>query len=160
MKRDVNGKKLFIFDPAATAWAAYDAQGNRVMTGSASGGMDFCPDINEPCRTVTGTFKVFNKKGEDCKSNEYPLLNIIYHPAQFRGEFDNAWNAANKPQNIMGAKKDVVFLADELNKKGYATALHNPSDADVVYGVYDVGEYWKSGTGQLFLLHYYWANIL
>jgi len=73
LTRDATGQKLFIFDPKADAWAAYDAQGNRVMTGSASGGMDFCKDINEACRTVTGTFKVFNKKGADCKSNEYPL---------------------------------------------------------------------------------------
>ena len=73
MKREAVGKKVFLFDPKAYAWAAYDAAGNRVMTGSASGGMDFCQDINEQCRTVTGTFHVFNKKGEDCKSNEYPI---------------------------------------------------------------------------------------
>lgn len=70
---DVNHKKLFVFDPQRAAWAAYDANGNRVMTGSASGGMDFCKDINEPCRTVTGTYTVFNKKGPDCRSNEYPI---------------------------------------------------------------------------------------
>ena len=70
---DVHGKKLFIFDPKASAWAAYNAKGNRVMTGSASGGMDFCKDIKEACRTATGTFHVFNKKGPDCRSNEYPI---------------------------------------------------------------------------------------
>lgn len=73
MTWDVKGQKLFVFDPKADAWAAYDAQGNRVMTGSASGGMDFCNDIKEPCRTVTGVYHVFNKKGEDCRSNEYPI---------------------------------------------------------------------------------------
>ncbi len=36
-KREPTGKKVFVFDPKATAWAAYDAQGNRVNTGSASG---------------------------------------------------------------------------------------------------------------------------
>ncbi|ARB91392.1 L,D-transpeptidase [Legionella longbeachae] len=70
---NVKGKKLFVFDPNADAWAAYDAQGNRVMTGSASGGRDKCPDSDQSCRTVVGTFAVFNKKGADCKSNEYPL---------------------------------------------------------------------------------------
>ncbi|MDI1352090.1 MAG: L,D-transpeptidase [bacterium] len=69
----VEGKKLFVFDPNKHAWAAYDAQGNRVMTGSASGGKDYCDDIKENCRTVTGTYSVFNKKGADCRSNEYPL---------------------------------------------------------------------------------------
>lgn len=73
--RVATGKKVFIFDPNADAWAAYDAEGNRVMTGSASGGRDECPD--EPghsCRTVTGTFRVYNKKGADCRSSEYPLV--------------------------------------------------------------------------------------
>lgn len=73
MTWNVKGKKLFVFDPRAAAWAAYDAKGNRVMTGSASGGKDYCDDIKESCRTVTGTYQVFNKKGFDCKSNEYPL---------------------------------------------------------------------------------------
>ncbi|WP_133131048.1 L,D-transpeptidase [Legionella yabuuchiae] len=67
------GKKQFYFDPKVAAWAAYDKDGKRVMTGSASGGKDFCEDINKPCRTVTGTFKVYNKRGIDCKSGEYPI---------------------------------------------------------------------------------------
>lgn len=72
-KRPAMGKKVFIFDPKASAWAAYDADGNRVKTGSASGGMDYCSDINRPCRTVTGTYRIYSKKGEDCKSSAYPV---------------------------------------------------------------------------------------
>lgn len=71
--REATGRKVFIFDPKATAWAAYDAQGNRVQTGSASGGKDFCEDIGRGCRTVTGTFKVYSKKGPDCTSSLYPI---------------------------------------------------------------------------------------
>ena len=67
------GQKMFIFDPKAAAWAAYDADGNRVMTGSASGGKDICEDVGKPCRTVTGTFRVYNKRGVNCKSGEYPV---------------------------------------------------------------------------------------
>lgn len=67
------GKKQFVFDPKASAWAAYDKEGKRVMTGSASGGKDFCEDVGKPCRTVTGTFHIYNKRGEDCKSGEYPV---------------------------------------------------------------------------------------
>ncbi len=67
------GKKQFIFDPKASAWAAYDAQGLRVMTGSASGGKDLCEDVGKTCRTVTGSFRVYNKHGIDCKSGEYPV---------------------------------------------------------------------------------------
>ncbi len=71
--REATGRKVFVFDPKATAWAAYDAQGHRVETGSASGGKDFCDDIGKPCRTVTGTFHVYSKKGEDCTSSIYPV---------------------------------------------------------------------------------------
>lgn len=67
------GKKQFIFDPKAYAWAAYDPEGHRVMTGSASGGKDFCEDVGQPCRTVTGTFRVYNKRGADCRSGEFPV---------------------------------------------------------------------------------------
>lgn len=73
MHREATGRKVFIFDPKLTAWAAYDAQGNRVNTGSASGGQDYCPDVGRPCRTTTGTYRVYSKKGEDCKSSIYPV---------------------------------------------------------------------------------------
>lgn len=72
-QREATGRKVFIFDPKATAWAAYDAQGNRVKTGSASGGKDFCEDVGRPCRTVTGSFRVYSKKGPDCTSSVYPI---------------------------------------------------------------------------------------
>ncbi|MCH9755870.1 MAG: L,D-transpeptidase [Gammaproteobacteria bacterium] len=67
------GQKLFIFDPKALSWAAYDAKGERVMTGRGSGGADFCEDMSESCRTVTGSFRVYKKRGEDCTSGEYPV---------------------------------------------------------------------------------------
>lgn len=67
------GHRTFVFDPKAYAWAAYDEMGQRVMTGSASGGQDMCQDVGKPCRTVTGTFRVYNKRGIDCKSGEYPV---------------------------------------------------------------------------------------
>jgi len=72
-QRPATGKKVFVFDPKATAWAAYDAEGNRVKTGSASGGKDFCEDIGRQCHTVSGTFKVYSKKGPDCTSSIYPV---------------------------------------------------------------------------------------
>lgn len=67
------GEKQFVFDPKAAAWAAYDEDGNRLMTGGASGGKDLCEDVGKPCRTVTGHFRVYNKRGIDCKSGEYPV---------------------------------------------------------------------------------------
>lgn len=79
-------------------------------------------------------------------AKEFPNLNIIYHPAQFGKQFDNALQKAN-PSNVVKAHKDVLFIADALTKNGNPCAFHNPSDSDVVYGVYDVGEYWKNGKG-------------
>lgn len=67
------GRKVFMFDPKATAWAAYDKDGVLVRTGSASGGKDFCEDVGRPCRTVTGTYHVYSKKGPDCTSSVYPI---------------------------------------------------------------------------------------
>ena len=73
LKIAATGNRQFVFDPKASAWAAYDENGNRVLTGSASGGKNFCEDVGKPCRTVTGTFHVYNKRGAECKSGEYPV---------------------------------------------------------------------------------------
>lgn len=75
---------------------------------------------------------------------EYADLKIIYHPAQFSANFNKALMQSNV-NNVVEATKDIIFIANELSKRGYSVALHNPSDADVVFGVYDVGEYWKKG---------------
>lgn len=72
-QREASGRKVFVFDPRAAAWAAYDANGNLVKTGGASGGKDYCEDIGRSCRTVTGTFHVYSKKGADCTSSIYPV---------------------------------------------------------------------------------------
>lgn len=71
--RPTGGRKVFVFDPKVSAWAAYDADGHRVKTGSASGGKDYCDDIGRGCHTVTGTFHVYSKKGADCTSSIYPI---------------------------------------------------------------------------------------
>lgn len=73
MQIEAAGVRQFVFDPKASAWAAYDEQGQRVMTGGGSGGMDFCEDVGQPCRTITGTFHLYNKRGLECKSGEYPV---------------------------------------------------------------------------------------
>jgi hypothetical protein len=74
VKTVATGKRQFIFDPKAYAWATYDEDGNRVMTGSASGGKDACDEnANHSCRTVVGTFRVYNKRGLECRSGEYPV---------------------------------------------------------------------------------------
>lgn len=72
-KRAATGRKTFVFDPKIHAWAAYDAQGNRIKTGRASGGADWCDDVGRSCRTVVGKFRVYSKKGEECRSSKYPI---------------------------------------------------------------------------------------
>jgi lipoprotein-anchoring transpeptidase ErfK/SrfK len=68
------GERQFIFDPKASAWAAYDEEGHRVMTGSGSAGVDRCEENPaQSCRTITGTFRIYNKRGIDCRSGEYPV---------------------------------------------------------------------------------------
>ncbi|MCW8409983.1 L,D-transpeptidase [Legionella sp. PATHC035] len=73
-KIQATGERRFIFDPKVSAWAAYDEEGNRLLTGGGSAGVDVCEEnSNQSCRTVTGTFKVYNRRGFDCKSGEYPV---------------------------------------------------------------------------------------
>lgn len=74
LKIPAKGERQFIFDPKAYAWAAYDEEGNRVMTGAASGGKDFCEDVGAPCQTVIGSFHIYSKKGADCLSGEFPVV--------------------------------------------------------------------------------------
>lgn len=71
---NATGEKRFVFDPKASAWAAYDEEGTRLMTGGGSAGVDSCEEnATQSCRTITGTFKMYNKHGIDCRSGEYPV---------------------------------------------------------------------------------------
>lgn len=54
-------------------WAAYDSQGDLVNSGRVSGGRSFCSDINKKCRTATGTFTIYEKRGAKCKSKIFPV---------------------------------------------------------------------------------------
>lgn len=71
--RPATGNKVFIFDPNYHAWAIYDAEGHRVDTGNASGGKAYCPDLDAPCETIVGTFKVIKKGDASCISHTFPL---------------------------------------------------------------------------------------
>ncbi|CAM4508431.1 MAG: hypothetical protein LEGION0403_FIIPPAGN_00608 [Legionella sp.] len=74
MKIKATGEKRFVFDPKASAWAAYDEDGNRLLTGAGSAGVDTCEEnSSQSCRTVTGMFRVYNKQGINCRSGEYPV---------------------------------------------------------------------------------------
>jgi hypothetical protein len=70
---DTAGKKVFVFDPKLYLWAVYNEQGKKIKSGDASGGKEYCPDLKESCRTVTGTFQVITKKDADYKSTQFPI---------------------------------------------------------------------------------------
>lgn len=72
-KRPATGKKAFVFSPAHHAWGAYDVDGNLINEGRASGGQEYCADINRPCRTPSGHYRVVRKGGPDCKSSKFPV---------------------------------------------------------------------------------------
>lgn len=71
--RPATGNSVVIFEPKYLMWGAYDANGYLVKEGPASGGNDYCSDLRQPCRTPSGTFKVYRKQGPECKSSIFPL---------------------------------------------------------------------------------------
>jgi lipoprotein-anchoring transpeptidase ErfK/SrfK len=67
------GDGLIEVDLEALTWTAYSDSGEKVRSGKASGGKAFCKDIGRECRTVTGTYTIYNKEGEECKSTRFPV---------------------------------------------------------------------------------------
>ncbi|MBS0288197.1 MAG: L,D-transpeptidase [Proteobacteria bacterium] len=69
----ISSGNIINVDLGQLTWGAYDDGGNLVRSGHVSGGKKYCPDIGRSCRTVTGTFTIYTKKGEDCKSKIFPV---------------------------------------------------------------------------------------
>ena len=67
------GEKLVVVDPGALAFGAYDADGNLVHWGPISGGKSYCRDIATGCRTVSGKYRFYHKKGAGCRSKKFPV---------------------------------------------------------------------------------------
>jgi L,D-transpeptidase ErfK/SrfK len=70
---DAPDEKLLVFDPNEYAWAAYDAEGSLVNWGPATGGADWCRDIESECRTKPGNFRIYVRGDEACKSRKFPI---------------------------------------------------------------------------------------
>jgi lipoprotein-anchoring transpeptidase ErfK/SrfK len=64
--------KLIKVDLTNFHWEAF-INNQLVREGKASGGRKFCPDIDRPCKTPSGTFKVISKKGRWYRSSLYPV---------------------------------------------------------------------------------------
>lgn len=67
------GSDTIKVDLKKLAWGAYDKNGTLLNWGPVSGGAAYCPDIHSACRTVTGTYTIYQKKGESCVSNKFPI---------------------------------------------------------------------------------------
>lgn len=66
-------EKLVIFDPKLYAWGAYDADGQLVRWGPATGGQRWCQDIDQPCRTKAGEFRIYSLGSSNCVSTKFPI---------------------------------------------------------------------------------------
>lgn len=67
------GNKTFVFDPRRLKWGAYNANGQLIRSGRASGGKGYCSDVKRRCRTPIGHFRVYSKGPSHCRSSKYPL---------------------------------------------------------------------------------------
>lgn len=67
------GRKVLIINLSLHAFGAYDQYGFLIRWGPVSGGQSWCSDVNRRCRTPTGQFYVFAKKGPGCVSSKYPI---------------------------------------------------------------------------------------
>lgn len=69
------GEKMVLVDPIEHAWGAYDANGNLIRSGLASAGADWCPDMGQPCHTVSGSYRILSLGGAGCVSPSFPMPN-------------------------------------------------------------------------------------
>lgn len=72
---NTGGSKVVVVDPNAHVWGAYGADGQLQRAGLATAGGNWCDDINRPCRTATGTFRIQSMGDESCRSKTYPRPN-------------------------------------------------------------------------------------
>lgn len=73
MPREISTKgKVIVVDPKIYAWGAYQ-NGQFVRGGIANAGANFCFDERRPCRTTTGTFRIYSMGDVNCASKIYPV---------------------------------------------------------------------------------------
>jgi len=67
------GHKQLLVDLRVFAFGAYDAEGDLVYWGPATGGQKWCSDTNETCQSAVGEYKIYRMQGENCTSSKYPF---------------------------------------------------------------------------------------
>jgi lipoprotein-anchoring transpeptidase ErfK/SrfK len=68
-----NSEKLILVDPKVHRWGAYSSDGKLIRSGLATSGSDWCGDIDRPCRTKSGVFRIYSLGDSKCVSNKYPI---------------------------------------------------------------------------------------
>jgi lipoprotein-anchoring transpeptidase ErfK/SrfK len=67
------GEKMIVVDPRAHVWGAYSADGRLIRSGLASAGASWCKDTKKPCRTKTGSYRIYSLGDKSCISTRFPL---------------------------------------------------------------------------------------
>lgn len=70
---EATGEKVILVDLELGAWGAYDADGKLIRWGPASGGREWCNDIDGPCETHEGSYRIFSLGSSGCISHKFPL---------------------------------------------------------------------------------------
>ncbi len=65
-------EKIIMVDPNAHAWGAYNAQGKLIRWGIATTGANWCRDIQQSCRTSSGSYRVYSLGSASCVSSKFP----------------------------------------------------------------------------------------
>ena len=72
LKIDATEKQIIVSQDKL-AWGAYDEKGRLVKWGPIASGRDKCSDSANSCLTLTGTYRVFSKENDKCKSDIFPI---------------------------------------------------------------------------------------
>lgn len=65
-------EKVIIIDPVEHSWGAYSG-GKLLRSGLATAGSHWCSDLGRPCRTRSGTFRIYSLGDSSCVSSKFPL---------------------------------------------------------------------------------------
>ena len=67
------GEKVIVVDLNLHAFGAYDSSGTLIRWGPATGGSDWCRDIEHACRTKAGHFRIYSLGSSSCVSTKFPV---------------------------------------------------------------------------------------
>ncbi len=67
-------RKLLLIDLKKFAFGAYDSNGKLLRWGPVSGGRAWCPILGHSCLSAAGSFTIYRKGGENCRSRTYPIV--------------------------------------------------------------------------------------